>query len=175
LPLIAIAIITLCFCPPLSWCGYLLNIAAGSGSFTFSKSSIVLRFDSCSSKAKCSRIASITWWPQVNTGFNDVIGSWKIIAISFPRTDCNSFSSIFKRSVCFFPSGEKRISPLIKLAFFVSNRNMASEVTDLPEPDSPAIPVISFLLMMRLMFCIADTFSVSVIKAISRFFISSNG
>ena len=29
--------------------------------------------------------ASITWSPQVNTGFNDVIGSWKIMAILLPR------------------------------------------------------------------------------------------
>ena len=33
----------------------------------------------------CARIASVIWSPTVNTGFSDVIGSWKIIAIRLPR------------------------------------------------------------------------------------------
>ena len=33
----------------------------------------------------CVSIASEIWSPIVNTGFSDVIGSWKIIAISPPR------------------------------------------------------------------------------------------
>ena len=33
----------------------------------------------------CSRTASATWSPTVNTGLSDVIGSWKIIAIRLPR------------------------------------------------------------------------------------------
>ena len=30
-------------------------------------------------------IASMIWSPIVNTGFSEVIGSWKIIAMSLPR------------------------------------------------------------------------------------------
>ena len=29
--------------------------------------------------------ASAIWLPMVNTGFSEVIGSWKIMAISLPR------------------------------------------------------------------------------------------
>ena len=37
------------------------------------------------------RMASAIWSPTVNTGFSDVIGSWKIIAISLPRSARSSF------------------------------------------------------------------------------------
>ena len=82
------AIITRCFCPPLSWCGYRDNILSGSGNCTFSNSAIALCRASRASSLRCVRIASITWSPQVKTGFSDVIGSWKIIAISPPRIFC---------------------------------------------------------------------------------------
>ena len=35
---------------------------------------------------KCSRTASVIWLPMVNTGLRLLIGSWKIIAISLPRS-----------------------------------------------------------------------------------------
>ena len=35
--------------------------------------------------SRCSRTASTSWLPIESTGFSDVIGSWKIIAISLPR------------------------------------------------------------------------------------------
>ena len=35
---------------------------------------------------RCRRNTSVNWKPTVNTGFNDVIGSWKIIEISAPRS-----------------------------------------------------------------------------------------
>ena len=42
--------------------------------------------------------ASTIWLPTVSTGFNDVIGSWKIIAMSPPRISRSSFGDIFSRS-----------------------------------------------------------------------------
>ena len=39
----------------------------------------------------CVCSASAIWSPIVNTGFSDVIGSWKIIAISPPRISRSSF------------------------------------------------------------------------------------
>ena len=46
----------------------------------------------------CVRTASEIWSPIVKTGFSDVIGSWKIIAISPPRRSRSSFFGIFSRS-----------------------------------------------------------------------------
>ena len=47
----------------------------------------------------CVSTASEIWSPIVNTGFSDVIGSWKIIAISPPRSARSSFFGILTRSL----------------------------------------------------------------------------
>jgi len=52
----------------------------------------------------------ITWWPQVMTGFSEVIGSWNIIAISLPRIACILWLFSFRRSVVFLSFPEKKIS-----------------------------------------------------------------
>ena len=46
----------------------------------------------------CARIASAIWLPTVSTGFSDVIGSWKIIAMSPPRILRSSSLFIVSRS-----------------------------------------------------------------------------
>jgi len=97
------------------------------------------------------------------------------MAISLPLIDCSVFSGSFNRSCCCLPSEEKRISPLVYFAVGDNNCSIAREVTDLPDPDSPAMPTISFLSTVRLIFFIAVTFSVSEIKSICRSFISSKG
>ena len=51
-----------------------------------------------SSPELCVWIASEIWSPIVKTGFSDVIGSWKIIAISPPRISRSSFFGIVSRS-----------------------------------------------------------------------------
>ena len=38
----------------------------------------------------CMRSTSVSWKPTVNTGFSEVIGSWKIIEMSAPRILRNS-------------------------------------------------------------------------------------
>ena len=55
-----------------------------AGSFTFSNSSIVLFLASREEMFRCNLIASITWPPQVNTGFSELIGSWNIMPIPPP-------------------------------------------------------------------------------------------
>ncbi len=72
------------------------------------------------------------------TGFSDAIGSWKIIAISAPRTRCSSASEAPMSSVPLYVAvppkrafGE-RVSPSSVIA-----------VTDLPQPDSPTTARIS--------------------------------
>jgi hypothetical protein len=52
---------------------------------------------------------------------------------------------------------------------------MESDVTDLPEPDSPTIATISPLLTCRDIFFIAEIFSNSVEKSTERFLICRRG
>jgi hypothetical protein len=74
--------------------------------------------------------------PIFSVGFSDVIGSWKIIAISFPRTSSRSLFDSFARSK---PS--KRTDPLTIFAGGCGSKLMIeSAVTDLPQPDSPTMP-----------------------------------
>lgn len=82
----------------------------------------------------CSRSTSPIWAPTVNTGFSEDIGSWKIIAISLPHmarrwaagrcsTSRPSNSTLPWRSIRVVCGGSKPMT--------------ASELTDLPLPDSP--------------------------------------
>src|SRR5436190_12412173 len=111
---------------------------AGSGSFTLLNHSIVCCFASCLETFLCSCIASATCSPQQSTGFNDVIGSWNIIAILCPLIFCRSFAFFCKRSIALLLSSEKNIFPDKYLAGGDgSNCKMESAVTDLPDPDLP--------------------------------------
>ena len=88
--------------------------------------------------SSCARICSAIWSPIRSTGFSDAIGSWKIIAISAPRTRCSCASEAPSSSVPLYVAvppkrafGE-RVSPSSVIA-----------VTDLPQPDSPTTARIS--------------------------------
>ena len=82
-------------------------------------------------------IASAIWSPTVSTGFSDVIGSWKTIAISLPRDPRAAPSATSSRGRCPRKIASPRddrpggcgISPSID-----------SADTLLPEPDSPTTP-----------------------------------
>ena len=67
-------------------------------------------------------------------GLSEVIGSWKIIASRLPRRSRRVSSGTSSRSM---PS--KRIEPETS-AVLGSRPMMASEVTLLPQPDSPTRP-----------------------------------
>ena len=71
----AMAIITRWRMPPENSCGYCFM--RFSGSFTFTRRSIsTARSHACFlSRSVCSVMASISWWPMVNTGFRLVMGS----------------------------------------------------------------------------------------------------
>ena len=85
------------------------------------------------------RMASRIWLPTVKTGLRLVMGSWKIMAMSFPRISCIRFSGTSSR---FWPS--KRISPSGYEAGGLGFSCMTeSAVTLLPLPDSPTIPNVS--------------------------------
>ena len=87
----------------------------------------------------CTRIASLIWSPIVSTGLSEVIGSWKIIAMSPPRSSRNSFLRMPIRSrpsnvawPATIRPGGTGISPSIDMT-----------LTLLPEPDSPTTPTVS--------------------------------
>ena len=82
---------------------------------------------------KWMRSVSMIWNPTVYTGFSAVIGSWKITAISLPRT---------RRSSSFFSPRISRPASLTlppMRAFEGSRPSIAIELALLPEPDSPTI------------------------------------
>ena len=81
------------------------------------------------------RAISPIWRPTVCTGFSAVSGSWKIIAISPPRTLRRSLLAQAVEQVAALPqdlaapsTSTVGIRPRIVIA-----------VTDLPEPDSPTM------------------------------------
>ena len=83
--------------------------------------------------------ASAIWSPTLKTGLRLVIGSWKIIAMSLPRTLRISSSERASRSR---PSN--MISPVGISAGGMSRRRMIDRlVTLLPQPDSPTMPRVS--------------------------------
>src|SRR5258708_5762738 len=88
--------------------------------------------------ARWSISGSPTCHPTLKTGFRDVIGSWKIIAIDSPRIPCISDSLSFVRSL---PSYITR--PLTTRPGGGISRIRLSAVTDLPLPDSPTMPSVS--------------------------------
>src|SRR3954451_2700724 len=82
----------------------------------------------------CARICSAMCQPTLYTGVREVIGSWKIIAMSLPRRDRRSLSRIATRS---WP--RKRASPsTTQFGSRMSFRMLIIE-TLLPDPDSPTI------------------------------------
>ena len=82
-----------------------------------------------------ARIASVIWLPTVNTGFSEVIGSWKIIAMRLPRM---SRIAAGERSSRFCPSNITR--PEVLRPGGGTSRITESDSTDLPQPLSPTMP-----------------------------------
>ena len=72
---------------------------------------------------------------MVSVGLSDVIGSWKIIAICLPRTSSSALSDIVVSS-----RSSKRIEPDTTRPGGCTRPMIESDVTDLPQPDSPTIP-----------------------------------
>src|SRR5688500_4932743 len=84
--------------------------------------------------SSCTRMASAIWYPTVNTGFIDVIGSWKIIAIWLPRYLRISCAGKPKSS------SPRNLTEPVMRAERGSRPITAIIVTLLPEPDSPTTP-----------------------------------
>ena len=99
---------------------------------TRSSSSTVRSWASASGSPSCSWICSTIWSPIFWTGFSEVIGSWKIIAISAPRTRRSSSSEAAIRSLPLYSALPSKLA----LGERVRPSSVMA-VTDLPEPDSP--------------------------------------
>ena len=81
----------------------------------------------------------MSWRPTVSTGFSEVMGSWKTMAISRPRTRRISSSESRRRSCPL-----NQISPAaIRPAGAATSRMMESALTLLPHPDSPTSATVS--------------------------------
>ena len=82
----------------------------------------------------------------MNTGFSDVIGSWKIIEISAPRS---RRSSPGESSTMLRPPNRMPLAGSTIEFSGGSRPRMASAVTDLPLPDSPTSATVAFLGMSK--------------------------
>src|SRR3954469_22446990 len=117
--------------------------------------------------SRCSRIASMSCTPMFFTGFSDVIGSWKIIAISSPRMPRNWREFILSRSLPFQSACPELI------VFTRGLRPMiVRQVTLLPEPDSPTMPSVLPFSTWKLTPSTALTTPSSVRKCVRRSFTS---
>jgi hypothetical protein len=93
---------------------------------------------------RCRIAASAIWSPTLNTGFRLVIGSWKIIARSRPRSLRSAGAGSFARSTTGPARVRNRISPPATRPGGSAIRPMIERlVTDLPEPDSPTTASVS--------------------------------
>ena len=92
------------------------------------------------SRPLCRRSDSAICSPMLNTGFRLVIGSWKIIATSLPRSARMRGSGSASRSSRSPARSTNQASPLTRVAALRGKRRISVRlVTDLPEPDSPTM------------------------------------
>src|SRR3954469_11969669 len=85
--------------------------------------------------SSCRRIASASWSPILCTGLRLVIGSWKIIAISFPRISRRRRGLAVRTSSPFHNACPVDIADRFGLSPMI-----VRHVTLFPEPDSPTMP-----------------------------------
>src|SRR5437762_1234182 len=117
----------------------------------------------------CSRTASRSWCPIVRTGLSDVIGSWKIIAISLPRSSRSRSCGMVSR---FSPL--KSACPVVRDLRRSLRPMIVRHVTLLPEPDSPTIPSVRPLSMVKLTPSTARTTPSPVTNSVVRSLTSSS-
>ena len=132
------AIMTRWRMPPDIWCGKSRARSSGLGMPTTRSISTARAQASFLLMSECVRMASTIWSPTRYTGFRLVMGSWKIIEICAPRICSISDSVAASRSL---PSNV--MEPPATWPGSWRSRMMDSEVTLLPDPDSPTTARIS--------------------------------
>ena len=83
--------------------------------------------------------------PTLNTGFSELIGSWKIIAMSLAAQRAHPLARSRSR-----PCSRIWLSGWIWACCGDSRRMITIEVTDLPEPDSPTKATVRLAGMSKL-------------------------
>ena len=131
--------------PPDSSWGYWLRRCLGADIRTRSSSSQAFSIAFFGVSPRCAIRVSEICSPMVNTGFSEVMGSWKIMPIPLPRTCC--ICAALRRNKS-WPSNST--SPLAIFPGGVAiSRMIESAVTDLPQPDSPTSAKISERPMLK--------------------------
>ncbi|ODQ83872.1 hypothetical protein BFG51_08405 [Dietzia alimentaria] len=125
--------------PPESWCGYSFSRVLGDGMRTRVSISTARSTASLRLRPRWWRSGSMICRPIVRMGLSEVSGSWKTMAISRPQNFCasrrvsDSTSRPSKRTV---EDGSTRAEdgamPMIDRTSI-----------DLPDPDSPTMPIVS--------------------------------
>ena len=133
------AIITRWRMPPESWCGYSCALRSGSGMCTSRSISMARSIASRFERPWWRAMASPICLPTVNSGLREVIGSWKIMEISLPRTSSISVSVASSR----FRPSSRMAPPTMRPGGLATRRRIESAVTLLPQPDSPTTPRVS--------------------------------
>ena len=139
LQLMAMAIMARCRMPPENSNGYWLTRLSASGMPTRASRSAAICQASLLPLSWCSMIASAICLPTFMTGLRLVMGSWKIMAMSLPRTWRISASLMVRRSLS--PSISDPSTTLPGGSGMRRMSDMAATV--LPEPDSPTMPMVS--------------------------------
>ena len=113
-----------------------------------------------------SLMTSSTWSPMRNTGFREVMGSWKIMEMRLPRISCILAVGVLTMlSALPAPSRFRRISPPTTWPVGRCRSCIRlREVTDLPQPDSPTTPTVEHLGISKEMPSTALTTPMSVKK-----------
>ena len=165
----AIAISTRCRIPPENSCGYSRNRRSGRGIPTRRISSIARSRRPARLRSVCWRSASVICSSTRSTGFRKVIGSWKIIEISPPRSARSGRS---RRASTSRPPYMTR--PDVS-AWLGSRRISERSVALFPQPDSPTTPKISPRSRSKLTPSTASTVPASVLKRTCRSSTRSSG
>ncbi len=124
--------------PPDSSCGNCFSRASGSPMPTRRSSSPARSSAARRPSPVCQRRISVSWRPMDSTGFSEVAGFWKIIAMRRPRMAASRAGGAASRSS---PSNTMR--PAVIRAGGGCKRSRLRLVTVLPLPLSPTMPSVS--------------------------------
>ena len=124
--------------PPENSCGHWRARCSGCGMPTRRRRFTDSRKASFFEISRCVTKTSEIWFPTRWTGLRAVRGSWKIMLTLSPRNVRISSGGSFRRS-----TPRNRTCPEMRASFLVTRPITVSQLTLLPEPDSPTTPSVS--------------------------------
>ena len=172
----AMAMIILWRMPPENSWGYWFNRFSGDGIPTWRMSSMARVLASASLTLLWFLMTSVICFPIFTTGFKNVIGSWKIMDISFPRIWFMqaSYALWFGKAASVISCLPNFTLPSVMEPFLASSPMTEYMVTLFPLPDSPTMPTASDSPTEKEMPRTAWTVPWSVSKSTCKSFTSSN-